>query len=280
MIFGHLLTSSNYDDNEKKVTGGRNGLGAKLANVFSTKFSLETADTQSKQKFIQTWTNNMKAPGKASITKYSTKGGYTKITFHPDLKLFGMEKLDDDIFALMTKRVYDVAGCNPTLKVYFNSELIPIRNFMSYCKLYLKDDEKKFVFEQVNDRWQVCVAVSDGQPEQVSFVNSICTLRGGTHVNNITDKISKHVIELIKKRKNGPTVKPHQVKHHLWVFVNSLIENPTFDSQTKETLTLKVSSFGSPCNFSEDFFKKGILLLFSLAYFLSLLKFNQWQRLD
>lgn len=43
MIFGHLLTSSNYDDSEKKVTGGRNGYGAKLCNIFSTKFIVETS---------------------------------------------------------------------------------------------------------------------------------------------------------------------------------------------------------------------------------------------
>jgi DNA topoisomerase II len=44
LIFGHLLTSSNYNDEEKKVTGGRNGYGAKLANIFSKQFSVETAD--------------------------------------------------------------------------------------------------------------------------------------------------------------------------------------------------------------------------------------------
>lgn len=44
LIFGHLLTSSNYNDNEKKVTGGRNGFGAKLANIFSKRFVIETAD--------------------------------------------------------------------------------------------------------------------------------------------------------------------------------------------------------------------------------------------
>jgi DNA topoisomerase-2 len=44
LIFGHLLTSSNYDDTVKKVTGGRNGYGAKLANIFSKRFTIETAD--------------------------------------------------------------------------------------------------------------------------------------------------------------------------------------------------------------------------------------------
>ena len=53
LIFGHLLTSSNYDDNEKKVTGGRNGYGAKLCNIFSTEFIVETADKKTALKFKQ-----------------------------------------------------------------------------------------------------------------------------------------------------------------------------------------------------------------------------------
>ena len=53
MIFGHLLTSSNYNDNEKKTTGGRNGYGAKLTNIFSTEFVIETADGRRQKKYKQ-----------------------------------------------------------------------------------------------------------------------------------------------------------------------------------------------------------------------------------
>lgn len=49
MIFGHLLTSSNYDDEEEKVTGGRNGYGAKLCNIFSHRFTVETATKEYKK---------------------------------------------------------------------------------------------------------------------------------------------------------------------------------------------------------------------------------------
>merc|ERR1712100_463114 len=256
MIFGHLLTSSNYDDNEKKVTGGRNGYGAKLANIFSNEFTVETVDTNSKKKYTQTWNENMYKAGKAKITKSSLKNGYTQITFHPDLKKFGMDSLDKDIIALMTKRVYDVAGCNSSVKVYLNGQLLPIRNFTAYCKLYL-DASQKCVFDKINDRWEVCVTHSDGQPEQVSFVNSINTIRGGTHVQVIQEKIAKYIIEQVKKKqKKGPTVKPHQVKQQTWIFVNCLIENPSFDSQTKETLTTKKANFGRSFSPSQDFFKK------------------------
>ena len=68
MVFGHLLTSDNYDDTEKKVVGGRNGYGAKLANIFSTKFEVECSDS-TKKTFKQTFTNNMKDKTKPAIGK-------------------------------------------------------------------------------------------------------------------------------------------------------------------------------------------------------------------
>ena len=51
LIFGHLLTSSNYNDDVRKVTGGRNGFGAKLTNIFSKKFQITTADSKNKKKY-------------------------------------------------------------------------------------------------------------------------------------------------------------------------------------------------------------------------------------
>merc|ERR1719454_1073319 len=69
LIFGHLLTSDNYDDNEKKVTGGRNGFGAKLTNIFSKRFIVETASPS--KLYRQEWTGNMKRKTKPEITSYS-----------------------------------------------------------------------------------------------------------------------------------------------------------------------------------------------------------------
>merc|ERR1719421_2421789 len=88
LIFGHLLTSDNYNDNEKKVTGGRNGYGAKLTNVFSRKFIIETSDKRVKQKYTQVFEDNMSKKGKPKLSDYSG-AEYTKVTFHPDLARFG-----------------------------------------------------------------------------------------------------------------------------------------------------------------------------------------------
>uniref|UniRef100_A0A674DGP3 DNA topoisomerase 2 n=1 Tax=Salmo trutta TaxID=8032 RepID=A0A674DGP3_SALTR len=261
LIFGHLLTSSNYDDEQKKVTGGRNGYGAKLCNIFSTKFTVETACKEYKHSFKQTWQNNM---GKTSDPKIKFFDGddFTCVTFQPDLSKFKMEKLDKDIVALLTKRAYDIAGSCKGVKVMLNGKKLPVTGFRSYVDLYVKDklDEVgvalKVVNESVNERWEVCLTMSEKGFQQISFVNSIATTKGGRHIDYVVDQIVAKLIEVVKKKnKAGVSVKPFQVKNHIWVFVNALIENPTFDSQTKENMTLQTKSFGSKCPLSEKFIR-------------------------
>ncbi|KAN0030171.1 hypothetical protein ACTA71_009932 [Dictyostelium dimigraforme] len=260
LIFGNLLTSSHYDDSEKRLTGGRNGFGAKLANIFSTKFMVECADSKSKKLYKQTFTNNMRSKEEPKITSYQNKTDYTKITFYPELDRFGMVDFDDDLVALLSKRVYDVAGCNPTLKVSLNDEELGIRSFEKYINLYFPDEENapKVYYEKVSDRWEIAVTLSrESQFNQVSFVNSICTVKGGTHVTHALSNIVTAIQEQVnKKNKGSAEVKPAFIKNHLSCFVNCLIENPHFDSQTKETLTSKISSFGSRCEPSEKFIKR------------------------
>ncbi|XP_063308256.1 DNA topoisomerase 2-beta isoform X2 [Pelobates fuscus] len=261
LIFGQLLTSSNYDDEEKKVTGGRNGYGAKLCNIFSTKFTVETACKEYKHSFKQTWTNNMLKTTEPKI-KHFDGDDYTCITFQPDLSKFKMEKLDKDTVAHLTRRAYDIAGSCKGVKVLLNGKKLPVNGFRSYVDLYVKDklDETgvalKVIHEVVNDRWDVCLTLSEKGFQQISFVNSIATTKGGRHVDYVVDQIVTKLIEVVKKKnKAGVSVKPFQVKNHVWVFVNCLIENPTFDSQTKENMTLQMKSFGSKCPLSEKFAK-------------------------
>lgn len=259
LIFGNLLTSSNYDDDEKKVVGGRNGFGAKLANIFSLQFTIETADAQRGKLYKQTFRNNMSEKDDPVIKKNSRNESYTKISFSPDLSRFGMTHFDEDIVSLLKKRVYDIAGINSSLKVYLNEKKLPIKNFKDYVQLYSRDDEESpILYERLDDRWEVAVAASDGQLSQISFVNSIWTIKGGTHVGHVADQFVTKLSEHIAKKNKGTKVKPFQIKNQLSLYVNCLIENPSFDSQTKETLTTKPTKFGSKWSFSDDLAKKVI----------------------
>lgn len=244
LIFGHLLTSSNYDDSKDKTTGGRNGYGAKLANIFSTSFRVETHDTT--QLYTQEWKNNMTECSKPKIGKNKRKSSYTKITFHPDLKRFGMTQLDNDITSIMSKRVIDTAGMFPKLNVYLNNEKVKINTFTAYVKLFFDQNTRTSV-TQVNDRWQIGASVSDGTFQQVSFVNGISTTRGGTHVNYIANQICKFIATQARKKNKSFKLSPSQIKAHLFLFVNCLIVNPKFDSQSKVNLTTQSKAFGSTC---------------------------------
>ncbi|KAI0706215.1 DNA topoisomerase [Cytidiella melzeri] len=269
LIFGHLLSSSNYDDDEKKLTGGRNGYGAKLANIYSTEFTVDTADKNTQQRYVQTWSDNMQKMGKAKITK-NARDEYTRVTFKPDLKRFGMDRIDEDTLALLQKRVYDLAGTTKKVKVFLNDERIKIAGFKQYVELYLNSAAEKaaeesggaaqakptMIYESIGDRWEIAFAVSDGTFQHVAFANSIATIKGGTHVTTIADQLAKNLLTSIQKKNRGAQVKPAHIKSHMWIFVNALIENPTFDSQTKETLTLPASKFGTKPHLSEEFLKK------------------------
>ena len=290
LIFGNLLTSSNYNDNQKRVTGGRNGYGAKLTNIFSKFFQVETYDVDRKLYYKQVFRNNMNIKEEPIIEQNKSMQSFTKITFVPDLTKFRLSQISDDTFALFTKRVYDIAGVTPKkLVVYLNKKKIDLSNFEDYVKLYIESNKpiednsdysssnesdgsdgsslndnitkKKnivdYVYIKPHERWEVAVALSDHQFQQVSFVNSICTSKGGTHVSYYTEKLTSFIIESIKKGKKGKNleIKPAQVKQHLWVFVNCKIENPTFDGQTKDTLTLKQSSFGSEFSLDDKYLK-------------------------
>ncbi|XP_062220005.1 DNA topoisomerase 2-like [Phragmites australis] len=263
MIFGHLLTSSNYDDNVKKTTGGRNGYGAKLTNIFSMEFVIETADGRRQKKYKQVFSENMGKKSEPQITKCKQTENWTKVTFKPDLAKFNMTHLEDDVVALMRKRVIDMAGTlGKTVKVELDGQRVPAKSFSDYVNLYItsasidRPEELPRIYEKVNDRWEVCVSLSEGQFQQVSFVNRIATIRGGTHVDYVTNQIATHVMTIVNKKNKNANMKLHNVKSHLWVFVNALIDNPAFDSQTKETLTTRQGSFGSKCELSNDFLKK------------------------
>ncbi|KAJ3448739.1 DNA topoisomerase/gyrase [Anaeramoeba flamelloides] len=261
LIFGHLLTGENFNDSKKKTTGGRNGYGAKLCNIFSDEFIVETNDTKENKRFYQKYTKNMSQKDKPIIKK-GLKNGFTQITFKPDLSKFGMSKLSKDMVALYTKRVYDIAGTTEGIKMKLNGKDLKINSFRQYCKMYINDNfmggaKVTTVYEKPHERWEILVAPSDGAFQQISFVNSICTSKGGSHVKCVVEQITRNLHGVVNnKNKGGKEIKGYQIKNYLIIFVNCLIDNPTFDSQTKETLSTPRSKFGSRFKFSPNFLKK------------------------
>lgn len=306
MIFGHLLTSGNYDKAEEKITGGKNGYGAKLANIFSTYFKIETADHNTKQRYTQVFRNMMLEKETPVIEPY--KGApFTCITFVPDYEKFGLTDMTDDLLALFKKRAYDMIFCSQgQIQVYWNDQLLNTADPQGYMKMYLQDnldtlnmmaknasataagtsspnatpaktggeasagadkpmtvDDIVLAYTSPHARWQIGACMSPNfQSQQVSFVNGICTSRGGKHVEYVIKQIAAKLANWIM-RKHKVSVRDSFIRDNLMVFVNSIIVNPAFDSQTKETLTTNMRDFGSkiddiPDDFIETLAKSGI----------------------
>jgi len=277
LIFGHLLTSSNYNKGEEKIVGGKNGYGAKLANIFSNEFKVGVRDTKNGLRYEQTWSKNMSVCGKPSVKKDSGAKGYVEITYVPDLVRFlhvckPNGDVHMDMMAVLHTRVIELAAlAGKEVTVTWNSAEVKMDSFEKFVKLFLKaESEKCLAYERCGPRWEVAAILtrslfSDdaGTPEDrhVSFVNGINTRKGGKHVETVQRHVLGDVCEIGKKKKMD--LKPAQLKDTVTFFVNATIVNPSFDSQTKECLTTPVAKFGSTvaigAGFVDKLVKFGIL---------------------
>ena len=259
MIFGHLRTSTNYDENKKeKIVGGKNGFGFKLVLIWSSWGRVETVDHIRGLKYIQEFKNNLDEICPPKITKCTTTKPYTKVSFRPDYTRFGVEGLTPDMRALFEKRIYDIAAItDKSVKVKYNGALVPVKHFQQYIDLYIgaKGDTKR-IYEAPDPRWEYVVSLApNGEFQHVSFVNGIYTQKGGKHVEYIINQIVRKLTEYIKTKKKVD-VKPTTIKEQLAIFLRCDIDNPSFSSQSKDEMGTAVASFGSTCKVSDDFVEK------------------------
>ena len=258
LVFGHLRTSTNYNKDEKKIVGGKNGFGFKLVLIWSTYGRIETVDHIRGFKYIQEYKNNLDEICKPSITKCKTKP-YTKITFKPDYARLGISGLSEDMVSLLKKRVYDISAVtDKNIKVKYNNELVPVKCFEQYISMFIGDKSAapRVYEDSPEGRWEYAVALTPtSEFVQVSFVNGIHTSKGGKHVEYILNQIVRKLVDYIDKKKKTK-VNPNSIKEQLILFLRCDIENPAFDSQTKDYMNTPSSKFGSKCDVSDKFIEK------------------------
>ena len=258
MIFGHLRTSTNYNKDEKKIVGGKNGFGFKLVLIWSLYGRIETVDHTRGLKYIQEFKNNLDVICPPVITKFSSAKPYTKVTFKPDYHRLGVQGLTPDMLALFRKRVYDIGAVTDhsikKIKINLNGNTLPVKNYQQYIDMYLGDAKR--VYENPDQRWEYAVAMSPTHEyTAISFVNGICTMKGGKHVEYITNQITRKLCDFIEKKKKIK-VNAASIKEQLILFVRCDIENPSFDSQTKDFMNTPPGKFGSSCTVSDNFIEK------------------------
>lgn len=244
-VFSNLRAGSNFNDEEDQDLIGTNGVGSTLTNILSTSFKIESAD--GKKQFTQTFRQGMRERGEPKITE-STKH-FTRITFTPDWEFFKLAGLDEDHKLRMYKKVVDAAATNPQVKFFLNGEQIKVKNFSDYIALH----DESFVYDDGAD-FKVGVTKFD-RLQQISFINSVETYQGGSHVTYITNQIVEALRAVIKK-KHKVDVSPGDIRSHMCVFISGRVNRPRFSSQTKENMISPVSEWKTSWTVSDKFIQK------------------------
>jgi DNA topoisomerase-2 len=251
LIFANLMTSTNYDESEERITGGTHGLGSKLTAIFSKKFIIEVWDKKRKLYYKQVIEDNLSKINKPEINKITSNEGGVKITVYPDFEKFGKTDKFNEMKSLLEKRVIDLVGLvSPTIEIKLNNEAIDKSSWENYLNFYQSD----WIIGNCgksNRAWEFAIRFNNNNYEtdtHISFVNGIYTSRGGKHLEYFIDVLFPKLQKMV-----SPELTRKLVKDYLNIALKTSIVNPSFSSQTKEELMTPPSKFGIECEINSKF---------------------------
>lgn len=234
LIFGRLLTSSNYNDQEDRKTSGKNGVGIKACGIFSREFIVKIFDSNSNKSYVQKWSDNMAIKQNPIVKDASPKKGFTQVIWTPDFERFGLTGYTPDILSIMYKHVLDTAMIGG-IPVYLNGTKVPVTSFRDYARLYY--DTKELLYIKTSD-CEIILAPTNLQDwDCISFVNGIETPLGGIHVDSWTETIFRPILDKINGKKSTTTLNIRDIKQFFRLFVNATVTRPEFTSQEKARLS-------------------------------------------
>ena len=242
MIFSELHAGENFGDEDRQVAG-QNGLGVKLCNIFSTKFSVSTRDASNGSTWAGEWTDGMTKFGTPKVTireasadpEAKPKPGFVEVTFQPQASLLAPHgTINADLMALFARRALDVAmAARDGVKVIFNGTALSAGNLKKFAQLFV-GTETFLAVDESNERWKVAVAYVE-EPFAVGLINGVSAV--GQHVQRVEWQLYDSIIKALESKKDakGLAVKQATLKQHVGIFVVASVNGPNFNSQTKET---------------------------------------------
>lgn len=232
LIFGHLMTSTNYNDEEERLTSGRNGLGANLSNVFSNQFSVEIFDESLEQVYIQKWKNHMRHCGDPVIKSKKGKGSYVKVKWTPDLSLFGVSSISKDMMSMFYKYCVDIAAITK-IPIKLNGNKILVKQYLDYVKLY-PDITEHVVLSKSQDMEVILTNATGYGYQQIVFTNGIHNRDGGVYVDLIMNEVLRLIKQAVTSKKQACPLSNRELREYFQIFVNARLKNPEFNNQSKD----------------------------------------------
>ena len=281
ILFTKSMAGGNFEEVEGQAhhQGGRNGIGAKAANICSTAFTVTVGDCVNRKHFTQTWTNGMKDTTGPKVKSYARAVGFVEVCFRPDMAFF---KEAPGVFsptfaALIRSRVWELAAVTPEhIAVYLDGAKLPVKNLTQFTSLFHGGSSRPARSLQVHNGHTVLditvlPAVEGHTPSDfLGFVNGIrCS--NGKHLQHIFGKLVDMVEPVVLRRLKpllqeaakaaskdkkdgggggvrpaapGAVIKQSDVRACTFVVAALRIDKPVFTSQTKDTLDSAPGSWG------------------------------------
>ena len=240
-----LHAGGKFDKKAYMISGGLHGVGISVVNALSKKMIAESK--REGKIYRQEYERGNAKTGVKEVGKSDETG--TTITFWPDDKIFSTTEYE---FNVLATRFREIAFLNAGLKIVLTDERKDRKEEFHYegglsefVKFLNKTKEviysKPVYFKKQTDSTIIEVAIqyNSGYQENIfSFVNTINTVEGGTHIIGFKTALTRVINDYAKKTGilKNENLTGDDVREGLTAIISLKIANPQFEGQTKTKL--------------------------------------------
>lgn len=249
LIFTTLNSGTNFD--KKEATGGKNGIGAKLAAIYSKSFIIDIVNKR--RRYYQTIEDATRVKHPPEITP-TREQNYVSITYTPNIEV--LTKGDRTTFSngdvdYMYSRVYDMSTYD--IELTLNGYKLKHLSWSEFVKSFEMSDA---MFHFTNDNWYISIGlVKNRKFKRLSYVNDVATYNGGTHLKLIASTIYDTINNIVKP-KLGSDVKKSIVTGNVAIVCKCILAGAAYSSQSKHELRTPTKLLPVPniTSFVKDFY--------------------------
>ncbi len=251
VIVTKLHAGGKFDKGSYAVSGGLHGVGISVVAALSKKMKVEVK--RGGKIYMQSYKIGVPDDSVKVIGSYEGKETGTKVTFLPDDTIFSTTNFD---FSYLSTRFREICFLNAGLRIIFSDErdkdkikkeefhyaggIVEFVKWLNRTKEALHS--KPVYFKKMQDDLGVEVAIqyNDSYNDNIqSFVNTINTIEGGTHVAGFKTALTRVINDYAEKKgviKKDQKLEGDDVREGLCAIVSIKLKEPQFEGQTKTKL--------------------------------------------
>jgi len=250
VVFTRLHAGGKFDSKVYKVSGGLHGVGLTVVNALSRWLEAEVW-RDGKHYRIRFERGRLVEP--LTVVEEGVQGTGTLVRFLPDDEIFETTKFDFDI---IYDRLKELAYLNPGVRFILEDERSGERvefysesGIREFLESFVPEDKRiiqpvyfsdKLEVEGIPFEMEAAFTYSESDGEVIySFVNSIQTADGGTHVSGFRRGLVRAINGLALREgviKKGQTYTSEDVREGLRAVISVKLPEPQFEGQTKGKL--------------------------------------------